>query len=185
MRYAHRYAYLPSDPGYAQAWPQILTDTATIIEQVRRAGIVIAGPDGYRRPTLSPTEGIELNGDATSDLDGAAFQLPAAAARPSRGNTDGHRVLHHRPQALRPCGSRRTPALYPGGSRRVRHPRTMTRPGDNTCPESTSTISEKGSTGSSGRCSGRKRKSKRHSAGTPTPRSGSGAALSCCARRWS
>jgi hypothetical protein len=77
MSYAHRYAYLPSDPRYARAWPQILTDTATIIEHVRRTGIVIAGPDGYRRPTLDPVDGVEFNGDATSDLDGAPFHLLA------------------------------------------------------------------------------------------------------------
>jgi hypothetical protein len=68
--YAHRYAYLPSDPRYAQAWPAILAGTRTIIERVRRAGIVVAGPDGLRRPVLGPDVGIEFNGDATTDLHG-------------------------------------------------------------------------------------------------------------------
>ena len=75
--YTHYWVYLPSHPRYAQAWPTILADTRSIIEQVRHAGIVIAGPDGYRRPTLDPAEGIGFNGDATSDLDGAAFHLLA------------------------------------------------------------------------------------------------------------
>jgi hypothetical protein len=77
MRYAHRYAYLPGDPRYAQAWPQILTDTATIIEHVRRAGIVIAGPAGYRRPILDQLDGIGCNGDATTDLDADPFTVLA------------------------------------------------------------------------------------------------------------
>ena len=83
MRYAHRYAYLPGDPAWAKAWPQILTDTWTIIDAVRRAGIVIAGPDGYRRPVLDPVEGIGCNGDATSDLDADPFTLlaPLPASR--------------------------------------------------------------------------------------------------------
>jgi hypothetical protein len=75
MRYAHRYAYLPADPAWAQAWPQILSDARTVIDAVRRAGIVIAGPDGYRRPVLDPVEGIGCNGDATTDLDGDPFTL--------------------------------------------------------------------------------------------------------------
>jgi hypothetical protein len=77
MRYIHRYAYLPADPAWVRAWPQILTDTRGIIEAVRRAGIVIAGPDGYRRPVLDLNEGIGCNGDATSDLDADPFTLLA------------------------------------------------------------------------------------------------------------
>jgi hypothetical protein len=77
MRYAHRYAYLPADPAWARVWPQILSDTRTIIEMVRRTGIVVAGPDGYRRPILDPVEGIGCNGDAISDLDGNPFALLA------------------------------------------------------------------------------------------------------------
>ena len=73
--YRHYWAYQPSHPGYAHAWPTILADSRRIIEAVRRAGIVIAGPDGYRRPTLDPGEDFALNGDATTDLDGEAFQL--------------------------------------------------------------------------------------------------------------
>jgi hypothetical protein len=77
MRYAHRYAYLPADPTWANAWPQILTDTPTIIDAVRRAGIVVAGPDGYRRAILDPIEGVGCNGDATTDLDADPFTLLA------------------------------------------------------------------------------------------------------------
>jgi len=71
------WAYQPSHSAYAQAWPTILADTRRIIDRVRQAGIVIAGPDGYRRPVLDAGEGIELNGDATSDLNGEPFQLLA------------------------------------------------------------------------------------------------------------
>jgi hypothetical protein len=75
--YRHRWAYQPNHPGYAHAWPTILADSRRIIEAVRRAGIVVAGPDGYRRPVLDGREGLDLNGDATSDLAGEAFQLLA------------------------------------------------------------------------------------------------------------
>jgi hypothetical protein len=75
--YTHYWVYLPGHPRYIQAWPTILDDTRRIIAQVREAGIVIAGPDGYRRPTLDPADGIGFNGDATSDLDGAPFHLLA------------------------------------------------------------------------------------------------------------
>lgn len=75
--YRHHWAYQPSHPDYAHAWPTILADSRRIIEAVRHAGIVIAGPDGYRRPTLDPEEGLALNGDATTDLAGEAFQLIA------------------------------------------------------------------------------------------------------------
>jgi hypothetical protein len=75
--YTHYSAYLPSHPHYIQAWPTILDNTRRIIAQVRHAGIVIAGPDGYRRPILDPADGIGFNEDATSDLDGAPFQLLA------------------------------------------------------------------------------------------------------------
>jgi len=77
MRYAHRYAYLPADPAWAQAWPQILADARTVIDAVRRAGIVIAGPDGYRRPVLDVLDGVGCNGDATTDLDADPFTLLA------------------------------------------------------------------------------------------------------------
>src|SRR6266545_4647011 len=66
--YAHRYAYLPADPRWARVWPQILEDARTIVEQVRRTGVVIAGPDGLRRPIFDPGFGVEFNGDATTAL---------------------------------------------------------------------------------------------------------------------
>src|SRR5438270_13034135 len=75
--YAHRYAYLPADPQWVQAWPQILDDVRTIVEQVRRLGVVIAGPDGLRRPVFDPGMGIDFNGDATTDLAGDTFTLMA------------------------------------------------------------------------------------------------------------
>ena len=75
--YAHRYAYLPADPRWVQAWPQILDDAHTIVEQVRRTGAVIAGPDGLRRPIFDPGYGVEFNGDATIDLAGDTFTVTA------------------------------------------------------------------------------------------------------------
>ena len=75
--YAHRYAYLPADPRWAQAWPQILDDARTIVEQVRRLGVVIAGPDGLRRPVFDPAFGVGFNGDATTDLAGDTFTVMA------------------------------------------------------------------------------------------------------------
>ena len=75
--YAHRYAYLPADPGWAQAWPQILDDARTIVEQVRHLGVVIAGPDGLRHPVFDPGVGVDFNGDATTDLAGDTFTVMA------------------------------------------------------------------------------------------------------------
>ena len=75
--YAHRYAYLPADPRWAQAWPQILDDARTIVEQVRRLGVVIAEPDGLRRAIFDPAFGVEFNGDATTDLAGDTFTVTA------------------------------------------------------------------------------------------------------------
>lgn len=75
--YRHHWVYRPGHPDYAHAWPVILADSRRMIEAVRRAGIVIAGPDGYRRPLLDTREGLALNGDATSDLAGEPFHLPA------------------------------------------------------------------------------------------------------------
>jgi len=75
MGYTHYWAYQPSLPRYAQAWPTILADTRAIINRVRQAGIVIAGPDGHRRPVLDDRDGIAFNGDATTDLDCDTFQL--------------------------------------------------------------------------------------------------------------
>ena len=75
--YRHHWVYRPGHPDYAHAWPTILADSRRIIEAVRRSGIVIAGPDGYRRPLLDTGQGLALNGDATSDLDGEPFHLSA------------------------------------------------------------------------------------------------------------
>jgi len=97
--YRHHWAYQPSHPDYARLWPQILHDTRLIIERVRQAGIVIAGPDGYRRPTLEVADGIEFNGDATTDLDGDAFRLLAPVPVHPRG----------RPTATAVCGTGRKP----------------------------------------------------------------------------
>jgi hypothetical protein len=77
MGYTHYWAYQPSHPAYARAWPAILADTRAIINRVRQAGIVIADPDGHHRPILDDRDGVGFNGDATSDLDAEAFQLLA------------------------------------------------------------------------------------------------------------
>jgi hypothetical protein len=81
----HSWAYQPSHPAYRTAWPTILADTRRIIEHVRRLGIVIAGPDGRRAPVLDLAEGIEFNGDATTDLAGGSFVLLAPLPSHPRG----------------------------------------------------------------------------------------------------
>ena len=75
--YRHHWAYQPSHSDYAHAWPTILADSRRIIERVRHAGIVIAGPDGYRRPLLDATDAVSFNGDASTDLAGDTFTLLA------------------------------------------------------------------------------------------------------------
>ena len=75
--YSHRYAYLPAHPAWVQAWPRILDDARAIVEQVRRSGVVIAGPDGLRRPVFDPAFGLDFNGDATTDLAGDTFTIMA------------------------------------------------------------------------------------------------------------
>jgi hypothetical protein len=75
--YAHRYAYLPADPRWVQAWPQVLDDARTIVEHVRRLGVVIAGPDGLHRPIFDPAFGVDFNGDATTDLAADTFTVMA------------------------------------------------------------------------------------------------------------
>ena len=53
------------------------TDPHTPINKVRRLGVVIAGPDGLRRPIFDPGMGVEFNGDATTDLAGDTFTVMA------------------------------------------------------------------------------------------------------------
>lgn len=75
MGYTHYWSVQRSHPDYATAWLTIIDDTRRIIDAVRATGVVIAGPDGYRRPVLDPAEGIAFNGDATTDLDYEALVL--------------------------------------------------------------------------------------------------------------
>ena len=82
MGYTHYWSVQRSHPNYATAWPTLIDDTRRIIDAVRATGVVIAGPDGYRRPILDPAKGIALNGDATTDLDYEALVLqPPSPAR--------------------------------------------------------------------------------------------------------
>jgi len=85
MGYTHYWDAPTAHPDYAAAWPAIITDTRTIITAVRAAGIVIAGPDGRRRPQLD-VEGIAFNGDATSDLDYESFILAPPGPAPRVGH---------------------------------------------------------------------------------------------------
>ncbi|HEY2670149.1 MAG TPA: hypothetical protein VGJ07_07195 [Rugosimonospora sp.] len=87
MGYTHYWTVPSTHPGYTAAWPGIVADARRIITAVRAAGIVIAGPDGYHRPTCDLVEGIAFNGDATSDLDYETFWLqpPGWAPRCARG----------------------------------------------------------------------------------------------------
>ncbi|MET8149119.1 hypothetical protein ACIBSW_39695 [Actinoplanes sp. NPDC049668] len=85
MAYTHYWSVPITHPDYRAAWPRLVGDTARIIDAVRRHGIVIAGPHGFGRPILNPACDIAFNGDATSDLDGDTFVLPAPppAAEPT------------------------------------------------------------------------------------------------------
>ena len=84
MGYTHHWSIPLAHPDYAKAWPGIIDDTRRIIDAVRATGVVIAGPDGYRRPILDTTQGIAFNGDATTDLDYETFVIapPVPADRP-------------------------------------------------------------------------------------------------------
>lgn len=85
MGYSHYWTVPRADRDYVAAWPTILDDTRRIIDAVRAHGVVIAGYDGWRRPTLhADGHGIAFNGDASTDLDADAFTvappLPLAPA---------------------------------------------------------------------------------------------------------
>ena len=82
MGYTHYWSVQRSHPDYATAWPTLIDDTRRIIDAVRATGVVIAGPDGYRRPILDPAHGIALNGDATTDLDYEALHPAVTIAGP-------------------------------------------------------------------------------------------------------
>jgi hypothetical protein len=86
VSYAHYWSVRRSDPAYATAWPGIIDDTRRIIEAVRGLGVVVAGPDGHRRPVLDPTRGIAFNGDATTGLRYESFVLapPTLPVQPAK-----------------------------------------------------------------------------------------------------
>jgi hypothetical protein len=85
MGYTHYWSVRRADRAYAEAWPRIIDDTRRIIDAVRTIGVVIAGPDGHRRPILDPDEGVAFNGDATTDLDSDAFTLKPPTSVPGPG----------------------------------------------------------------------------------------------------
>ena len=77
MGYTHYWTLPPGDPRYAMEWPRIVADARRVVSAVRQRGMVIAGPDGYRRPMLDVSAGVAFNGDATTDLDYETFALAA------------------------------------------------------------------------------------------------------------
>src|SRR5262245_1645579 len=77
MGYTHYWSLLAHDPAYQQVWPQLVGDTARIIDAVRRAGIVIAGPHGWGLPILDPACDISFNGTAEAELSADTFTFPA------------------------------------------------------------------------------------------------------------
>ncbi|HLL66481.1 MAG TPA: hypothetical protein VK453_12140 [Micromonosporaceae bacterium] len=85
MGYSHYWTMPPGHRAYVTAWATIVADTRRIIDAVREHGVVIAGPDGWRRPTLDPHEhGIAFNGDASTDLAADTFALaPPLAIAPA------------------------------------------------------------------------------------------------------
>ncbi|KUL25832.1 hypothetical protein [Actinoplanes awajinensis] len=101
MGYTHYWSLLLNDPAYQTCWPQLVSDTARIVDAARRAGIVITGPYGWGRPTFDPGCDISFNGDGADDLSADTFVLPV----PER---DEHRPLwianfcktHRRPYDL-------------------------------------------------------------------------------------
>jgi hypothetical protein len=96
------WAYQPSHPAYRTAWPTILHDTRRIVVHVRQLGIVIAGPDGHRCPVLDAGNGVEFNGDATTDLAGGPFVLLAPLPSHPRGlpTATASCTTHRKPYAL-------------------------------------------------------------------------------------
>jgi hypothetical protein len=77
MGYTHYWAYPPTDPVWARAWPEVVRSTHVIIAHARRAGIDIAGPDGHGGALAREAEGVAFNGAAVAGLHGAPFQLLA------------------------------------------------------------------------------------------------------------
>ncbi|WP_436536031.1 hypothetical protein [Actinoplanes sp. HUAS TT8] len=77
MGYTHYWSVLVNDPGYQHMWPQLVADTARIIDAVRRAGIAIAGPHGWGLPVLDPGCAISFNGAAEPGLSADTFTLAA------------------------------------------------------------------------------------------------------------
>ena len=76
MGYTHSWCVPVAHRDYLAGWPTIVEDTRRIIDAVRDHGIVIAGSDGWRRPTLDTDgHGIAFNGDASTDLDADTFRL--------------------------------------------------------------------------------------------------------------
>jgi hypothetical protein len=51
---------------YQRQWPVLLADTQLILEQVRRLGVGVCGPDGFGAPLLDSRHGIAFNGDAAT-----------------------------------------------------------------------------------------------------------------------
>lgn len=76
MGYTHYWSLTVNDPGYQAVWPQLVADTARIIDAVRRAGITITGPHGTGLPILDPATAISFNGDHDTSQDADTFQLP-------------------------------------------------------------------------------------------------------------
>ncbi len=76
MGYTHYWGLLANDPGYHALWPQIVTDTARILDAVRRVGIGITGPHGWGLPVLDPGCDISFNGNAEPGLAADTFALP-------------------------------------------------------------------------------------------------------------
>jgi hypothetical protein len=99
MGYCHYWTVPRAHRDYLAAWPMILDDTRRIIDAVRDHGVVIAGYDGWRRPTLhTEGHGIAFNRDASTDLDADPFTVT-----PPLPITPAH------PQPLNVCKTNRKP----------------------------------------------------------------------------
>jgi hypothetical protein len=91
MQYKHWWACYPTEPAYANAWPQILRDSLRIVTRAVAHGINVCGPNGYASPVIDQFDGIRIGGDAAHRRHEQPLVLPAA----------------HRNPHPAPCGTRR------------------------------------------------------------------------------
>lgn len=83
MVYRHRWVYRPIDQPWAQAWPQVLTDTARILARTIELGISVCGPDGHGTPLLDPYRGVAFTGADGGPAEPLRLAAPRRNPHPS------------------------------------------------------------------------------------------------------